>query len=395
LKTIAFVVLAPLVALPVRAAEPASDAANPVVVAKAQEWKPIPIGYFGDSVNHARMGYKHRKPPYKCYEPEQIVHIAENVLAWQNADGGWPKNVDWLRAFSEKELAGLPNGKRRGHRSSLDNRCTWAQIDYLARVHQQTGLDRYAAAANRGLGYLLKTQRSSGGWRGADVDAITFNDDVMTGVMRTLKAVVDGEEHYGFVSDDVRAKVQKAYDRGLACILKCQIKVGDRLTAWCQQHSHRTYEPVWARSFEPPSIVTAESVSIVRFLLTIHDPSPEVVRAIDAAVAWFDRVKIEGLRIKKVEAKAVHSGIRWYDFDNVEVKDPDAPPIWTRFYSLKDEKPIFCTRSRKVTDNYTDLSRERRTGYSWYGYYPAKLLSEEYPAWKKARETKQGATSDP
>ena len=359
--------------------------ADPVVEAKAKEWEAIPVGYFNDSINHARMRYKRRKPPYDCYELKQIVHIAENVLAWQNADGGWPKNIDWLRAFSEKELRRLPNGKRNGKRSSLDNRCTWAQIDYLARVRRQTSLDRYANAARKGIRYLLKTQRSSGGWRGADVDAITFNDGVMTGVLSVLKSIVDGTKQYDFVDDELRKKVGAAYERGLACILKCQIKVGDRLTAWCQQHSHRTFKPVWARSFEPPSIVTAESVGVVRFLMSIDDPPPKVIRSIQAAVAWFDRVKIAGLRIKRVKGKAVHSGIRWYDDDNIEVRDPDAPPIWTRFYDLKTEKPIFCTRARKVTDKYTDLSRERRTGYSWYGYYPAKLLAEEYPAWRKER----------
>jgi PelA/Pel-15E family pectate lyase len=205
----------------------------------------------------------------------------------------------------------------------------------------------------------------------------------MTGVMRTLKAAVDGEERYGLVPDNVRAKVKEAYDRGLACILKCQIKVGDRLTAWCQQHSHKTFGPVGARSYEKPSIVTAESVGVVRFLMSIDDPPPEVVRAIQAAVAWFDRVKIQGLRIKTVETKPVKFRHHWCDFDRVEVKDPDAPPIWTRFYDLKTEEPFFCTRAGKITKNYTDLSRERRTGYAWYGRWPAKLLRKDYPAWRK------------
>ncbi|MFO7900616.1 MAG: pectate lyase, partial [Planctomycetota bacterium] len=158
-----------------------------------------------------------------------------------------------------------------------------------------------------------------------------------------------------------------------------------RLTAWCQQHSHKTLEPVGARSYEKPSIVTAESVGVVRFLMSIGDPPPQVIRSIQAAVAWFDRVKIEGLRVKKVEAKPVKFHHHWCDFDRVEVKDPDAPPIWTRYYDLKTEEPFFCTRAGKITRDYTDLSRERRTGYSWYGYYPATLLEKDYPAWRKER----------
>ena len=29
------------------------------------------------------------------------------------------------------------------------------------------------------------------------------------------------------------------------------------------------------------------------------------------------------------------------------------------------------------------VQRERRTGYAWYGDWPAVLLSEEYPCWRK------------
>jgi len=357
----------------------AGPAAAPAGTTKARfgEWEAISVGAFADSINHAVMKYEGKKAPYKQYGPEQIVDIAENLLAGQSADGGWPKNKDWIRICSADELRSL-----RGH-STLDNRSTWSQIDYLARVHRQTGLKRYADAAAKGVEYLLKEQRESRGWRGADKDAVTFNDDVMAGVLGTLKAVVEDRALYSFVDDALRARVGAAYEEGLQCVLKCQIKVGDRLTAWCQQHDHATLKPVGARAFEPAAIVTAESVGIVRFLMSIEDPPPEVVESVQAAVAWFDRVKIRGLRIDTVKAEPVKFRFHWTDVDRVEVKDPDAPPIWTRYYDLETEKPIFCTRQRKITGKYTDLSRERRTGYSWYGYYPAKLLQEEYPTWQK------------
>ena len=79
----------------------------------------------------------------------------------------------------------------------------------------------------------------------------------------------------------------------------------------------------------------------------------------------------------------------WSDFDYVEVRDSDAPPVWTRYYDLETENPIFCTRKGKITTNYKDLSRERRTGYSWYGSYPASLLKKEYPAWQR-KQVKTG-----
>jgi PelA/Pel-15E family pectate lyase len=366
--------------LAARAGEPPE-----VAEAKAKTWKPIPMGYFGDSIHHALMGFKERKAPYPQHTPEQIVHIAENLLAWQNPNGGWPKNKDWTKVLSDKEQSGLPGrtGRAtRGH-STFDNRTTWSQVDYLARVHHQAQLARYADAAVRGIRYILSQQRSTGGWRGSDVDAITFNDDVMRGILTVLKDIAEDAEHYAFVEKPLRERVKAAFEKGLDCVLKCQIKVGNRLTAWCQQHHHANFRPVWARSYEPPSIVTAESVGVVRLLMSIDNPSPEIIQSVQAAVAWFDRVKIHGLRIKRVKMKPVKHWLHWTDYDNVEVKDPDAPPIWARFYHLRTEEPIFCTRARKITDDYTDLSRERRTGYSWYGYYPAKLLAEYYPKWQK------------
>lgn len=359
-----------------------ADEPPEVTEAKKKKWNPISLSAFRDGINHAVMGYKGNKAPYPQYTTDQIIHISENILAWQNADGGWPKNKDWTQTMSAKKLAELRKRRYKG-RSSLDNRNTWSHINYLTHVHKQTGLKRYADAAIKGIRYILKNQHKSGGWRGADVNAITFNDSVMTGVLHILHAILTDRKLFSFVPEKIRKKVEKAYDDGMECLFKCQIRVNGRLTAWCQQHSHKTYKPVKARSYEPASIVTAESVYIVRFLMSLEKPSPRIREAIHAAVAWLDKVKIHGIRIKKVKAKPVKFSHHWCDFDTVEVKDPDAPPIWARFYDLKKEKPIFANRNGKTTRNYMDVTRERRTGYSWYGYYPAKLLKEEYPSWVK------------
>lgn len=354
-----------------------------LVIAKSKRWEPIATGAFADSIHHAVMVYEDQETPYERYLPEQIVHIAENLLAWQNLDGGWPKNKDWLRVLTPKERAELPHGQRAGEPSTLDNRNTWSQVEYLARVHQRTGLKRYADSAIRGIEYLLAQQRDSGGWRGADVEAITFNDDVMAGVLGTLKTALENRELYSFVDDSLRSKGANAYEKGLDCVLKCQIKVGDRLTAWGQQHDHKSSNPVWGRTFEPPSIASAESVEVVRFLMSIENPSPAIIQAVQSAVAWFDHVKLEGLRVVEIPAEPVRFPFHWSDSDLVAVQDPQAPPIWTRFYDLKTEQPIFCTRDMKITTDYTELGRERRTGYSWYGYWPARLLAEDYPIWRE------------
>jgi PelA/Pel-15E family pectate lyase len=356
-----------------------------VAAAKAREWQPINTGPLHSGIHHAVMKFKGQKAPYPQYTPTQIIHIAETLLAYQNADGGWPANVDWTRTFSEEELATLPHGQEgeTGKKSTLDNDNTWSQIGYLAQVYRQSRLKRYADSALKGMDYLLREQRSSGGWRGSDVEAITFNDNVMAGVLRTLKAVAEDPDRYEFVDEERRVNANRAYAQGIQCILDCQIKLDGRLTAWCEQHDHDTLAPVWARTFEPPSITADESVGVVRLLMDIPNPSSEVVAAIQSAVAWFEKVKIGGLRIEKVPADPMTYPGHYSDSDCVEVRDPGAPPIWARYYDLENEMPIFCNRERKITRKYEELNRERRTGMPWYGYWPATLLEKEYPEWQK------------
>ena len=76
-----------------------------------------------------------------------------------------------------------------------------------------------------------------------------------------------------------------AVAKGQQCIHKCQIVVDGKKTAWCQQHDQRTLEPAQGRISENPSLSGAESVGVVRYLMSIESPSPEVVAAIEGAVA--------------------------------------------------------------------------------------------------------------
>jgi PelA/Pel-15E family pectate lyase len=338
-------------------------------------WQAIDISLFSDAIQHALMKFKDRQAPYERYELHEIDKIADNMVVLQNPDGGWPKNIDWLKKRAEADST---RGKYR--KSTLDNRNIYSQITYLSEAYRQTGWERYKQSALRGVKYILGNQHTSGGWRGSDVDAITFNDDVMTGVLQLLKDVTENRNLYGYVSDSTLAQVQDAYDRGIECILACQIKIDGKLTAWCQQHSHNDYSPIWARSFEPPSICSAESVPVVQLLMDIENPSDRIVQAVMSAVQWFDDAKIEGLRVETITAEPIMFPYHFSETDKVEVRDEQAPPIWARMYSLEDSEPIFCTRERKITRDFTEVSRERRTGYAWHGYWPAKLL-EEYPAW--------------
>ncbi len=52
---------------------------------------------------------------------------------------------------------------------------------------------------------------------------ITFNDDAMIGVMTVLRDVAKGDEAYAFVDKERRQQAAAAVEKGIACILQCQI----------------------------------------------------------------------------------------------------------------------------------------------------------------------------
>jgi hypothetical protein len=53
-----------------------------------------------------------------------------------------------------------------------------------------------------------------------------------------------------------------------------------------------------------------------------------------------------------------------------------------------------ANRDGKRVYRLADVDRERRTGYSWYGGYATRLLSQDVPAWQK-RVAAQASRSSP
>lgn len=364
-------------------------------------YQPISLRPFNDSINHARNGYKDRIPPYPLYDESQIVGIAENMVWLQNPDGGWKKNYDWARKYYRNELEGQHNSLQRvppltyqlktnGQQSTLDNRNVYAQIAYLAQVYRQVPDPRYRAAAIRAFEWILNAQHPvSGGWTGADVYGITYNDDVMTGTMATLRDIADGNARYAFLGKDAPKKARKAYDRAVQCVINTQIAVPqadgtELLTAWCQQHDHETLQPIWARAFEPPSITTSESVELVLMLMEDPNPSDALKKSIAAACDWLlrDDIVIHGKKIvREKRAGELSSAGQYTDYEQVMVDDPSAPDLWARMYDLQTMQPIWCDRNRKICADFNDMSKERRNGYAYTGTWVNKIR-KPYAEWK-------------
>jgi PelA/Pel-15E family pectate lyase len=313
---------------------------------------------------------------------EKNIRIAETMLLYQRDSGGWPKGYDADAALDERARAKVLAQKDRTD-STFDNGATHREVRFLSRVYAETGNERFKAAALRGIEFMLAAQYDHGGWpqfypepRGYSKH-ITFNDSAMIGVMNVLRDVADGREPYRYTRSELRARADEAVQKGIACIVTCQIAVDGRKTAWCAQHDETTFAPAKARSYELPSISGSESVGIVRFLMGIERPDAQVVEAIESAVAWFEEAKLEGIREIRKEAPGTPRG-----YDKIVVEDPAAPPMWARFYEIGTNRPIFCSRDGVPRRRLADISYERRNGYSWLGRYARDLLAKVSPAWR-------------
>lgn len=291
------------------------------------------------------------------YSGNEAVRIAENVLLYQRSSGGWPKNTEMAAVLSDGDKSKLQAEKSRND-STIDNGATCSQLRYLVKVYAATGNARFKAAFLKGVDFLLGAQYANGGWpqfypfRGGYSNHITFNDGAMINVMKLLGDIRDRKGDYAFVDGKRRA--------------------------WCAQHDEKTFEPRPARSYELASLSGAEGVGIVEFLMAIDNPSPKIVAAIEDAVRWFDAAKITGIRQISKPAPGSEKG-----YDKTIVPDPDAPPLWARFYQIGTNKPIFCSRDGVIRDSLAEISYERRNGYSWYTIAPANLLNKSYPLWRK------------
>jgi pectinesterase len=321
--------------------------------------------------------------PQDWYGSDEAIRIADNVILYQRLTGGWEKGIDMARPLSDTQRQQVIKDKEIV-RSTIDNGTTYTQLRYLARVYDATSQERFKDAFLRGVDYLLEAQYLNGGWpqfypiRRGYYQHITYNDNAMINVMFLMKDIAVGQKPFSFVDKEHHRQAADAIERGLDIILKTQVRVKNKLTAWCAQHDEVTLKPARARVYELPSLSGSESVGIVRYLMSLEEPSPAVRTAIKSACTWFEEVKITGLR---VITKPDPSKSRGYD--RILVEDPNAPPLWARFYEIGTNKPMFVNRDGIPRDHFNDLTEERRNGYVYLADFAQDLLTKEYPAWQK------------
>jgi PelA/Pel-15E family pectate lyase len=337
--------------------------------------------------------------PAEWFASEEAQRFADIVVSFQTPAGGWSKNInltDHVRQAGESYAPSnssthlapgdfdAPHDLEWNYIGTLDNDATTGELRFLAKAAAAAkDPERYRKAILRGLDYLFAAQYPNGGWpqiwplEGGYHDAITFNDGAATKAMDLLQDVASGSGAFGFVPESVRAKARSSVNRGLQCILAAQIIHDGRRTVWGQQHDTLSLQPVAGRNYEPAAQSSSESAAVCLFLMRIETPDAAVVEAVHAAAAWFGKTAIYGKAYRNTAE------------DRRLLDAPGAGPLWARYYEIGTDRPIFGDRDKSIHDDVTELSWERRTGYSWYNAGAQQAL-DRYAEWSRANSPNRG-----
>lgn len=308
--------------------------------------------------------------PLEWFRSNEGKAIMEAILSLQTPSGGWSKRTD----MTQKRKPGMAFGKEKNYIPTFDNDATSRQLTLLAKAYTATGKQTYKDAFARGLTLIINAQYPNGGWPqnyplvGGYHNYITYNDSLMANLMFLLRDVAKGVGNYAFVSQEQRMLAQQSLNKAIQCALNTQILIDGIPTVWGAQHDPISLLPAQARAYEMASFASAESVSMVMFLMELENPSAAIINAIHDAAAWYEATKITGKTWVRGEA-------------NLK-EDAKAQPLWARFYELGTNKPIFGDRDGTIHYEIDKVSKERREGYGWYTTSPNKVV-KQYAKWAK------------
>jgi hypothetical protein len=153
------------------------------------------------------------EPNQPRYRSTEIINVADNILLYQKTNGGWPKNYDMQAILTPAQKDSILKVKGEKN-TTFDNSTTWSHVGCLAKVYTATKVEKYKAACLKGINFIFASQYKNGGWpqyyplRNDYSRHITYNDDVIAGIMGVLKDIKEGKPKYFFVDATMRNKAK-------------------------------------------------------------------------------------------------------------------------------------------------------------------------------------------
>ena len=322
------------------------------------------------------------------YAWDEAKQLAAAVLSYQTPSGGWSKHTGYSQGPRQPGMQWTSQnepGQPAHYVATFDNRSTTEEMYFLAAVWHATKREDCKAGFIKGLNFILAAQFPNGGWaqvyplEGGYHDDITFNDDAMTHILELLQAITRNEPYYSFLDDSLRQKAAAALAAGIRCVLRTQVIQDGKKTVWCAQYDSLTLQPAAARKMEPVTLSGLESAHILYFLMSITNPPPDVVAAIEAGLSWLERTKITDLAKTKREGKTVY-----------EPNPASTEVYWARFYNLTNSQPVFPGRDGIIYNSYAEMAAQNRLGYDYLTTQPGSIASNGQKKWRKMLAQQSG-----
>jgi len=311
----------------------------------------------------------------------EAKQMADSILSFQTPSGGWSKHMGFSKGLRKPGMQWTSQnepGQPAHYVATFDNSSTTSEMDFLAGVWLATKREDCKQGFVKGLNFILAAQFPNGGWpqvyplEGGYHDDITFNDDAMTHVLELLQGITRNEPGYAFLDESQRKQAAIALERGIRCVLKTQVVQNGKLTVWCAQIDSLTLKPANARKMEPATLSGLESAHILKFLMTIPNPSPEIVASIDSGLKWFESAKITGEMKLNEKGKSVF-----------EPSASGSEVRWARFYNLTNSRPVFPGRDGILYETYDAMIATNRGGYDYYTSQPGSIVKTAQKKWRK------------
>ena len=310
------------------------------------------------------------------YGSDEARSVADTLLGTQKVSGGWMKNYQY-HILSAEELASYKTTSSLNEHSCFDNYSTTQEMRFLAKVYNKTKEERYLASIKKALNLIFESgQGLSGGWgqywplsddKYSYQNYITFNDDLMTNMLKMLQEINEDKGDWkGLFDDETKAKCKTMFDNAIQCVLKCQVDDNGTKAGWCAQHDPKDFLPTEGRPHELPSISGSESATLLYYLMTIQNPSKELQECITSAVAWFKAHKY-------MENAAIEDYTNASGVSDRHIVEKTGSNIWGRFIQIGGES------GKKIFDKFVAKLKERgkkrahhSTGHVYYEYQIAE-----------------------
>lgn len=301
---------------------------------------------------------------------------AAALLSGQMHSGGWYYSIELdpgkRQEYAYRDLPARPVS-RWFQATTLDDDTTQAAVRFLMRYDQLTGFrdERVHEAVAYALSALLAAQYPNGAW---PVNWITYPSPADPAEFPLLTASYPPEWprkwpktfagcyvlNDDLVADMVQTMLQAWDTYQDQRYFDCARRAGDFLLraqmpdpqpAWAQQYN-RQMHPEWARKFEPPAIVSHESMGVIETLMLLYRRTGDrkYLEPVPRALAYLRASLLPDGRI-------------------------------ARFYELQTNRPLYFTRDYQLTYEANDLP----THYSFIFRPALDRIEAEYQAVAAAR----------